>query len=206
MVLGNLVADKAGGAPRSGPAGSIADDTLLEFVDASIVHTGRAALPFVTAACDEPRRLAELDASCDAMLCLQSPNRASRAQGRAFASAASHVWEEEPVAVICEYARHGPAHHAPVFGAICGALGASTRDAAAGFLHGAARNILSAAVRLGLAGPLEAQRLLATRAGLLDHVARSAESRGPSDAAQTMPLVEIYAGLHDRLDGRMFQS
>jgi urease accessory protein len=114
------------------------------------------------------------------------------------------VWDG--TAVIGEHARTVPAHHAPIFGAIFGTLGIAPRDALAAYLHGATRSILSAGVRLGLLGPLEAQRLHADRAPLLDTILDHATDLRVADAAQTAPLLELFAALHDRLDGRMFQS
>ncbi|MBX3208781.1 MAG: urease accessory protein UreF [Labilithrix sp.] len=174
------------------------------FLDASLRQIGRASLPFVRAAADEPARLAALDDAYDATLPMVAPNRASRAQGRALASAAARVWDR--VGGVAEHARLGPAHHAPVFGAVFGALGVSQDDALAAYLHGAARGILSAGVRLGLIGPLEAQRLHAARAPLFGELVEAAHGLRPEDAAQTAPLIEIFAALHERLDGRMFQS
>lgn len=186
-----------GGLPAS--SGSFA-----AFLDASLRQVGRASLPFVRAAAAAPSRLADLDGAFDATLPLSGPNRSSRTQGRALASAASRIWEV--LVPIADHARRGPGHHAPVFGAVFGTLGVGAEDTLTAYLHGAARGILSAAVRLGLVGPLEAQRLHAERAPLLDTILDSARPLEPAHAAQTAPLLEIYAALHERLDGRMFQS
>lgn len=177
---------------------------VARFLDASLRQIGRASLPFVRAAAASSPRLAELDEAFDATVPMRAPNRASRAQGRALASAAARVWEE--LAPIAEHACCGPAHHAPIFGALFGALGVGSDETLAAYLHGAARGILSAAVRLGLLGPHEAQRLHASRAALLDDVLERARRLEPEDAAQTAPVIEIFAALHERLDGRMFQS
>jgi urease accessory protein len=59
-------------------------------------------------------------------------------------------------------------------------------------------------VRLGASGPLEAQRLHRDVAPLLDDVLASCVAL--DDAAQTAPILELYGSLHDRLDGRLFQS
>jgi len=181
-----------------------AEDPTATFLEASLRQVGRASLPFVRAAARDPARLSELDEAFDAALPLAGPNRSSRAQGRALASAASRVWEA--IVPIGEHARRGPGHHAPVFGAIFGTLGLSVEETLTAYLHGAARGILSAAVRLGLVGPLEAQRLHAERALLLDTILDGARLLEPAQAAQTAPLLEIHAALHERLDGRMFQS
>ena len=193
MVLGGL--EDGSGGER---------DPLEGFLDASLRQVGASALPFVRAATLEPCRLGELDELCDATLSLQAPNRASRAQGRALASAARRVWDT--LGPVAEHVARGPAHHAPVFGAIFGTLGLSSDDTLAAYLHGSARALLSAAVRLGLAGPLEAQRMLAERASLLQAIHARARERRPEDAAMTAPRIELFAALHDHLDGRMFQS
>lgn len=174
---------------------------IEDFLDDAIVSAREATVPFVRAACAEPARLAELDDRFDATLPLDVPNCASRAQGRSLASAAARVFD---LAVIAEHARRGPAHHAPIFGAIFGTLGMTVEDTAAAHLHGALRNALSAAVRLNVVGPLEAQRLLASRAPAMQ--AALASALALEDVAQTAPLVELWGALHDHLDARLFQS
>jgi urease accessory protein len=179
-------------------------DAVAVFLEQSLRQVGRAALPFLRRAWAAPEDLAAVDEEYDATMPLVGPNHASRAQGRALASAVSRVWDV--TAPIAEHARRGPAHHAPVFGAIFGTLGIPERETLAAFVHGTARGILSAAVRLGLLGTLEAQRLHAERAALLEHVVDGARKLAIDDAAQTAPLIEIFAALHERLDGRIFQS
>ncbi len=177
---------------------------LGAFLDQALRQVGHAALPFVRRAAERPEEVAEIDDAYDATMPILAPNQASRAQGRALASAVSRVWER--AASIGAHARSGPAHHAPVFGAIFGTLGVKVDDALAAYLHGSARGILSAGVRLGLLGPLEAQRLHAERAPLLDDILVTVGNLELENAAQTAPLLDLYAGLHERLDGRMFQS
>jgi urease accessory protein len=184
--------------------GAIEPTATASFLDASLRQIGRSALPFVRATALDPSSLPSVDAACDCTLPLLAPNRASRAQGRALASAAARVWES--LSSIAEHGRSGPAHHAPIFGAVYGALGIDLDATLAAYLHGAARGILSAGVRLGLLGPLEAQRLHADRAPLFDEILDRARGLRIADAAQTAPLIEIFAALHERLDGRMFQS
>lgn len=179
---------------------------LEPFVDEVLRQTARGALPFVRRACEAPAELDELDALFDAATTSHIANRASRAQGRALAGAARRVFERAGVLRIGDYATSGPAHHAPVFGALFGTLDVAPHDAQVAWIHGVLRAVLSAAVRLGIVGPLEAQQVHATRAPLLDHLLASCTPLDPAEAAQTSPLVELYGALHDRLDGRLFQS
>jgi urease accessory protein len=175
--------------------------SIEDFVDDAIIAARDGTLPFVRAACADPARLRELDDRFDATLPLDVPNRASRAQGRSLASAAARIFD---LPAIAEHARRGPAHHAPIFGAAFGALGVSSDETVTAYLHGVMRGVLSAAVRLNVVGPLEAQRLLAGRARAMTDAVMTAHS--VDDVAQTAPLVELWGALHDHLDARLFQS
>lgn len=72
-------------------------EELLSFVEAGLNQLGRAALPFVTTAWNEPDRLVELDELCDAFTSNHVANRASRLQGKAFASAVERVFGKSPI-------------------------------------------------------------------------------------------------------------
>jgi urease accessory protein len=180
------------------------------FLDEALWQAGRTSLPFVRAAASArgaASSLAALDALFDASCTSHVANRASRAQGRAFASTCARVYEESAaVQAIAEHGRRGPAHHAPVLGAVFGALGLDGEDASAAYLHGTARGVLSAGVRLGLLGPFEAQQVLAEKSAMLSRILAVCMAIEPGDSAQAAPLVELFGALHERVDGRLFQS
>ncbi len=178
---------------------------IESFLDEALWQAGRTSLPFVRAAC-EGAPLPALDALFDASCTSHVANRASRAQGRAFASSCARIWDDPKLQALGAHGAIGPAHHAPVFGAVFGALGLAPEDAQRGYLHAAARGVLSAGVRLGLLGPLEAQQVLAERSALLAHVLAECRHLGAAENAVAAPLVELFGALHDRLDGRLFQS
>lgn len=169
-------------------------------------QVGWAALPFVRAGHRGEPALAVVDARADAFLLSPVANRASRAQGRALVGAARRVWDGPEVAAIAAAAAVGHVHHAPFFGALGRALSVELDDTLALFLHGAMRGALSAAVRLGIAGPLEAQRVQAAAAPVLDAVRARCRDLDLDDAAQTHPLLDLHGALHDTLGARMFQS
>ncbi len=182
--------------------------SLASFITASLLQAGRAALPLVGAARDHPAQLAELDHLANAFLTNHVANRASRAQGRALASAAHKIYHPTPAGTLRDSieANHLPGHLAPVFGAITGLLAFSRRQAAAMYLFMTLRSLISAAVRLGIVGPLEAQRL---QHQLSPHVQRMMQrfADTPLDMiAQTAPLIDVVQGMHDRLYSRLFQS
>jgi urease accessory protein UreF len=55
-------------------------------------------------------------------------------------------------------------------------------------------------------GPYEAQRLQQRHAATLDAAVDQCGSLSWCEAANTAPLVDVFAGTHDRLYTRLFQS
>ena len=179
---------------------------LARFVEEALWNAGDASLPFVSAAHGDPSRLAELDRRCDAALPGAVANRASRLQGQAFLRAGGAAAPElAPLAETVE--REGLAGHlAPLFGAALRLAGASHDEALRLFLFQSARGILSAGVRLGVAGPLEAQGLLAAAGRTCEAVLVATRGRRPEEAASSAPLLELCQSLQERLYSRLFRS
>ncbi|HEX7666390.1 MAG TPA: urease accessory UreF family protein [Polyangiaceae bacterium] len=170
-------------------------------------QTGFGALPFVHATATGSESIATATDECDAFLLNPIQRRASAAQGRNLLRVAKEAFgAREDVASFVREAETTTMHLAPVFGGLARALAITPSDATRVFLHSSARNVLSAAVRLGRLGPLEAQRVLAERASLLEAVHARCGTLAISDAAQTSPVLDLFAGLHDRLYTRLFQS
>lgn len=170
-------------------------------------QAGAGALPFVRAAAEG--RFDEADRACDAFLVGTVSNRASRTQGRALTATAGRVFDANEAAVALARVaseREAFAHLAPVFGAVTAALGVAARAAQEMFLYTTLRQTLSAAVRLGLVGPHEAQSIQHASREVLDDVLTACASRGLGNASQTAPLLELTANLHDGLYARLFQS
>jgi urease accessory protein len=144
--------------------------------------------------------LAAVDAAAEAFLLGHVANRASRAQGRALAATCARAFAAAAAIGAAVASRRLVGHHAPLLGALGAALGLGGAETDALALHGAARGVLSAAVRLGRLGPFEAQALHA-------ELPFEAARRGaPDEPTQTAPLLELFGGLHDRLYSRLFQS
>jgi urease accessory protein len=204
-------------------------EDLRRFVEATILQAGSGALPLVNAAYREPARLTEWDALNDAFLGNAVANRASRQQGRTLIASAARIWtlpalealsaraattsnfqspttkalpnanSQTPMPGLC-------AHVAPLTGAVFAALGVSLETTQRVVLFTAGRSVLSAAVRLGVTGSYEAQRLQAECAAWSATVQARYAAAGPDDLAQTAPIIDILQGAHDRLYSRLFQS
>lgn len=68
------------------------------------------------------------------------------------------------------------------------------------------RGMVSAAVRLGIVGPMEAQSLQYELHPYGEVLAAESALWGVEDAAQTSPVIEVLQGMHDRLYSRLFLS
>jgi urease accessory protein len=180
--------------------------TLKGFLDASVQQTGHASLPLVNAAYREPSKLEALDDLAHAFLTNVVASRASRTQGRTLAATAARVWPSAALDALAARAEATWSHVAPVSGAVFRAVGVPLPTARRVVLYGTARGVLSAAVRLGIAGGFEAQRLQHECGPWLDRVAARCASLGVEDLEQTAPLLDVLQATHDRLYSRLFQS
>jgi urease accessory protein len=178
------------------------------YVETHVWNTGHIALPFVAAAHDDAGAVWRLDAHVDALLTNHIANAASRTQGRAFIATCERVFDDADLAPLAApaRARKAASHLAPLFGATLGALGVERDEALAIFLHLALRGVVSAGVRLGVVGPLEAQRLTSRHAPTLDAVLAACADLPTDEATCTTPVADIVAATHDRLYARLFQS
>ena len=179
---------------------------LRAFLDASIHQAGHASLPLVNAAFDAPGELETLDDMADAFLINEVANRASRVQGRTLAATAARVWPIAALEALDRRVQATCAHAAPVSGAVFRTLGLTRPSTQRVVLFGAARGVLSAAVRLGIVGSYEAQHMQQACGPWLERVAGECAQLTVSDLAQTAPLIDLMQAGHDRLYSRLFQS
>jgi urease accessory protein len=153
-----------------------------------------------------PERLEELDGLADAFLINAVSNRASRIQGRTLLGAAGRIWPSAALVDLQARADTTCAHVAPLSGCTFRTIGLALATAQEVVLYGAARGVLSAAVRLGVVGSFEAQRMLYECGPWLGQVADRCSGLTSADLAQTAPVLDLLQAGHDRLYSRLFQS
>ena len=183
-----------------------APGALERFVDASIQQVGHGMLPLVNAAYRQPTRLAALDALADAFLTNTIANRASRIQGRTIVATAARIWPSDQLRGIEAIARETCAHAGPFTGATFQAVGLTLAATQRVVLYGVVRGVLSAAVRLGIVGSYEAQRLQYQSGSRLDAMLQRCGTFDERDLTQTAPIVDLIQAGHDKLYSRLFQS
>ena len=103
----------------------------------------------------------------------------------------------------------GPnAHLAPLWGVVTNVLSVSLRDSAYLFLFSHARTVISAAVRASVMGPYQAQSVLAG-AELQQRIRGLVEEGWDTrveNAGQSVPVMDLWVGRHEKLYSRIFNS
>jgi urease accessory protein len=181
-------------------------DALRRFLEAAVHQAGFATLPLLNAVYHRLDDLERLDALTEVFLINAVANRASRIQGRSLLATAVRVWPSASLAALSRRADATHSHVAPLSGAVFRAIGLSLPAAQQIVLYGTARGVLAAAVRLGIVGSYEAQRLQHACGPWLDAVATRCSRLAPDDLAQTSPVTDLLQSAHDRLYSRLFQS
>jgi urease accessory protein len=149
-------------------------------------------------------RFAELDALCQAFLSNHVANRGSRLMGKSFIVAAEQSF---PSPAMTEFRHRSEfSHFAPAFGAITRLLEVERPAAARLFTFIHLRGALASAIRLGVIGPLEAQRIQFKLSPAAENIAQKSLALTTKDIAHTAPLLDIWQGAHDRLYSRLFQT
>jgi urease accessory protein UreF len=66
--------------------------------------------------------------------------------------------------------------------------------------------VVSAAVRLGVVGPIAGQRMMRGMGPTMERVIEECGALEEGEIAQTAPMVEVMGMMQDRLYSRLFQS
>lgn len=212
MWLVLQLADSAfptGGYVHSGGLEAMAQAGPVElpvFCRAALAQAALGSLPLAGAAWDAPEALAEIDAFASATLWSHVATRASTAQGWALLDVADRAFGDFAEARARVARGELAGHFAPVFGFVTRTLGVARDEALTALLHVTLRGVLSAAVRLGLVGPGEAQGLHRTLHADLAAALATGRALGMRDVAQPAPLVELVQARHDHLYSRLFRS
>lgn len=216
---------------RSSPSSSRVP-SFHTFFRLSLSTLASTALPYALAVYREPSFIETLDNDFDASTPCTVARRASVAQGRALLA----VWDRSfrshysgdstangsptPIDVLTEFqslirssssngAEFQPnAHLAPLWGLITRVLQVPLPDAAYLFLFSHARTVISAAVRASVLGPYQAQAILASKE-LQERIRSLVEEmweRKVEDAGQTVPVMDLWVGRHEKLYSRIFNS
>jgi urease accessory protein len=198
----------SGGFEATWQAGWIASsDDMRSFVTEYMLQLSHGILPFVAAAA-RGVDFADLDAFLDSLLSNHVTNRASRLQGMTFLSTVEKVFGGPSIEELreCTLRSDAPTHHAVAFGTVMRILNVNEEESVRIFAFMSMRGVLSAAVRCGAIGPLQAQRLQNALSDDVEDMIVQAMTIQWKDACQTAPLFDMWQMMQDRLYSRLFQS
>lgn len=185
---------------------------LKTFVIHVLENTGSLLLPFVYSASMSPgmETWHNLDRILDATLTNEVSRKASISQGSALMRVASAVFSEIPSLKTMRDASLGSGivsfHHAPIFGLVCGALGFDSTTSQRAYMFITMRDVISAATRLNLIGPLGAALLQHQVGPIAEVILEKWMNRVVEEACQTAPLLDTVQGCHGYLFSRLFSS
>ena len=185
-------------------------DSVSEFVIGQLKHRwgpgDRVALAHAYRGAPDFDRLIAIDREYHVLCLAQSLRQGSCRNGRAFLGTHARLGTANTV----EYQRliaQGQAHgHLPVMqGFVWKQAGLSGAEAAAAAAHVFCMGFLSAAVRLGRLGHIQAQRIRSDIAGVMTAIL---SRRVPDDEPMTgfSPAADIAAMRHDEAHVRLFAS
>lgn len=209
-----------------------ASEAFPHFLTLALTTLATTTLPYLLAAHRSPGQLQELDATLDACTLCPVARRASVAQGKALLT----LWERalrtaagdsSPAALAlgqfsaalkripllhCDNNDDDDdelsGHFAPIWAAVTRAMGITLRESAYTFLFNHAKAVVSAAVRASVMGPYAAQGMLASgwlRGEIGDVMAKNWDV-DVEDAAQGVPMCDLWVGRHELLYSRIFNS
>ncbi|KAG6599188.1 Urease accessory protein F, partial [Cucurbita argyrosperma subsp. sororia] len=179
----------------------------------SILPTGGFAHSFGLEAAIQARIVSQpedLKTFLNAILTNEVSRKASVTQGSALMRVAAIVFSEISSLKAMRETTTGTGavsfHHAPIFGLICGLLGWDSTMSQRAYLFITLRDVISAATRLNLVGPLGAAVLQHQLALVAEDTLKKWMNRPVEEACQTVPLLETVQGCHTYLFSRLFCS
>jgi urease accessory protein len=216
----------SGGLESAWQLGLFSREQLGGWIEDGVQQAASGALPFVLAAFDGGE-LEELEAWSDAWLVVDAARRASLSQGQAWITTVAAVFADradpadQPSLVELKALKHDlrrgalHGHLAPAFGRISALLGLERSECARLFLFLHLRGLISTAVRLGVSGPMAAQRLQWHLGESVERQANAVLAAIPAGGTAldalallttTAPMVDLAQGHHDRLYSRLFAT
>jgi len=224
---------------RSDDSSSCSIEALSDYIHSVSRSNARFSTPLILAGYSLPaspcidvnqahQTWLDIDAYADTLLLSNEPGRrASTDQGlgilriaSAFIESQDHMAQSREVSELWDMIRTSidvaNGHAAPIYGVLASSLNISPLDACRVYGFSAARDTVSAAVRLNLVGPMEGL-------SILDGVARGAVEEGLEDGllgmrvgetqkqwlnsiATCAPLMDTVQPLHDLLSVRLFRT
>ena len=186
--------------------------SLREYLYAYLQQAGSQELPFVNSCFAVGPALGPalraVAADYDAQLLLPALHRASAAQGRTWLRLLTSFYPEAGLPALNEWfaGQALPPHFTLAFALSLQRAGFARPEVSAMLLHLLLRDQLSAAIRLGRLGPLEAHRLQHAFYAVFDQLLAVNAAKQHDEATRSAFLLDLAQGLHEELYSKLFQN
>ena len=186
-------------------------DDLDAYMQTVIHATARSEIPFINACFKGdplPENLTDMLLTYDAMLTAPAIARGSEVQGRNLLRLMRDLYFSDAMARLHKIllSQPVPAHYTIVFCMTFWVLGVLNKQKYLNFLYQFLRDQISAAVRLGQIGPMEAARLQKRHHKTAIRAMTSVAQTDYTCATRCAPQWDIAQGMHEFLYSRLFQS
>ena len=185
-------------------------DALDAFLRCALDAAAGSEVPFIHScyALGEVEGLGELLTHYDAMQTVPSVLRASLLTGKTWMRLFDSMYPEANLATWCRsiQAQALPLHFTVVFAQSLKSAGFAAADTQRLFMFQTLRDQMSAAVRLGIVGPLQAAQRQRHLVYYGERALERVAGRAYWQAARSTPQLDIAQGVHGYLYSRLFQS
>jgi urease accessory protein len=149
--------------------------------------------------------IVDLDRRIDALKLARETRSASTKTGAALIAACREIFKLDEAVRLDALVRSGetPGHHAVVYGVAGAALGFTEHQTVASFLWTGFSNLVSVVARLVPLGQVEAQRIVAAGAPLVEDCAEIARTRPVERMGSLLASLDTAAMRHERLPSRL---
>ncbi len=183
---------------------------LRRLVDAQLrlrwASFDRAFLAASHGACGDAGALARIDGLCAISISAKELREGSARAGQALLAVHARLGTSGAGRYRKLIGQRQAEGHLPVVqGLVWGALGVSESEAAVLSAYGLVAGFAAVAIRLGLIGHIDAQRMIAAMAATVEELARE-PAPNLADAASFTPAAEIAAMRHELAEQRLFAN
>ena len=184
---------------------------LRNYLYAYLQQAGSAELPFITSTfqlTEKSPGFATVAEEYDAQLLVPALRNASAVQGRNWLKLLATFYPEAELDTITHWfaAQEIPPHFTLVFTLALQRVGFALAELQAMYLHLLLRDQLSAAIRLGLLGPLAGHQLQHDFYAVFEHILAQSTGKVYGEATRSAFVLEMAQVLHQDLYSRLFQN
>ncbi len=150
----------------------------------------------------------QADKQLFAQTAIAKTRETQRQSGRALLMVSCSTWEDERLEILSREAAEGTIHclHPVIFGVVAAIAGLSEQHTVLAFLHSLVTSILSAAIRLGVLGHIQAQQILQPLAADIEAVWVTTQSMKLEQMWSCTSLIDIAQMQHPKLAQRLFAN